>query len=39
VFDEMVADAYERGKALNEVIFGVEDTIDPLIPGAGSRQC
>jgi acetyl-CoA carboxylase carboxyltransferase component len=29
VFDEMVAGAYERGKALNEVIFGVEDTIDP----------
>jgi hypothetical protein len=25
----MVAGAYERGKALNEVIFGVEDTIDP----------
>ncbi|MBA4181063.1 MAG: carbamoyl-phosphate synthase large subunit [Anaerolinea sp.] len=31
VFDEMVADAYERGKALNEaVIFGVDDTIDPV---------
>ncbi|MEO9254839.1 MAG: carboxyl transferase domain-containing protein, partial [Tepidiformaceae bacterium] len=30
VFDVMVADAYERGKALNEaVIFGVDDTIDP----------
>jgi acetyl/propionyl-CoA carboxylase alpha subunit/acetyl-CoA carboxylase carboxyltransferase component len=30
VFDEMVARAYERGKALNEaVIFGVDDTIDP----------
>ena len=29
-FDEMVAAAYERGKALNEaVIFGVDDTIDP----------
>lgn len=29
-FDEMVAKAYERGKALNEaVIFGVDDTIDP----------
>ncbi len=29
-FDEMVAEAYERGKALNEaVIFGVDDTIDP----------
>ena len=30
VFDGMVADAYERGKALNEaVMFGVDDTIDP----------
>lgn len=29
-FDEMVAAAYERGKALNEAaIFGVDDTIDP----------
>ena len=29
-FDDMVAKAYERGKALNEaVIFGVDDTIDP----------
>jgi len=30
VFDEMVADAYERGKALNEAtVFGVDDVIDP----------
>ncbi|HEY8490218.1 MAG TPA: carboxyl transferase domain-containing protein, partial [Dehalococcoidia bacterium] len=29
-FEEMVARAYERGKALNEAaIFGVDDTIDP----------
>lgn len=29
-FDDHVAQAYERGKALNEaVVFGVDDTIDP----------
>jgi acetyl-CoA carboxylase carboxyltransferase component len=29
-FDQMVARAYERGKALNEAVtFGVDDTIDP----------
>ena len=29
-YDEMVARAYERGKALNEAShFGVDDTIDP----------
>lgn len=30
LFDRMVAEAYERGKALNEAaIFGVDDAIDP----------
>jgi acetyl-CoA carboxylase carboxyltransferase component len=30
VYDEMVAKAYERGKALNQAVaFGVDDTIDP----------
>ena len=30
VYDKMVAEAYERGKALNNAShFGVDDTIDP----------
>jgi acetyl-CoA carboxylase carboxyltransferase component len=29
-YEDMVARAYERGKALNEAsIFGIDDTIDP----------
>ena len=38
-FDEMVADAYERGKAIHQgVVFGVDDVIDPVDTRALARQ-